>query len=191
LKFKDYIPVFILIAVIIIVIAIVVKKIKDAGRAALDTGQNLIASTPLGWLGGIRTVAGQEAANRVLNLRILKESFAVAINTKYNTPAYHLVYMGTSASNALAHQIVNANSLVPGGFFDDSQKALAAILQIKNQIQCLEVVHSYYQNVQKDLSVGLQWLSDDAMIQVYKHLSGLRTGAYNNGTYIKYLSAIE
>lgn len=187
---STFIVIAILLAVVVVIYLMYRAAIK-AGQKALDTGQNLIANTPLGWLGGIRTVEGQEAANKILNLRILKNNFAVAVNDKYNTSAYHLVYMGTQKSNDLAKQIVNANSLVPGGFFDDSRKALDAILQIKNQIQCLEVVHSYYMAVQKDLSEGLQWLSDDAMIKAYNHLSKLRTGAYNNGKYIKFLSANE
>lgn len=167
-----------LVIIVLVVIGIVVKKLMDKLR---DSGQNFMHNyTPAGWFGGVRGAEAQASANSLLKLPFLTDSFYRKVEPKYNTSRYTVDIMGTEKAQEIARIIKDSNSLIPGGFMDDSARAVVAILQIENQAQAGEVTHAYRGLTGKDLNRGISWLSDPAMIEVAAHFNNLKTGIIDN-----------
>lgn len=174
-EYKD----FLMIAAVATAAYFILRSFLNSIRNA---GANVINDTPVAIFTEVRTTDAIKAIEGIKKLKYLTESFYVKAEQIFNTAAYDLDYMGTTQSNEIAKEIGDADSWLPTRIFDNSAKALTAILKIKNQVQAAEVTHSYFMWFQDDLGKSLGFMDNRSVIIAYEHLKSLPTGVRDKTT---------
>lgn len=160
-------------AVVLAAVYFVVKKFLNKANENVNDGLSTLTNDY------VRTVAAKKAQREIDKMLFLNYPWCVRAEKKYNKSPYKFPnFIGTTGATEVVNEILDSNSLVPGGIFDDSQRALSAILRINSQADAAECTIAYYNTRKKNLSAGLEWLSSEAIIAARDHFKSLPTGVY-------------
>lgn len=175
--------ILLVVAIIVVVMYFAIKKIMEIpGDLANQTEDNINDGLSNITNDYIRTAKAKEAQSEINKIDFLNNAWAVRANKKYNKYPYEFPgWIGTDGATQLSNAIKDSNSLVPGGMFDDSERALNAIELINSAADAAEVTMAYYNSTGKNLNKGLEWLSSNAIIAARDHFKKLTSGVYLHG----------
>lgn len=158
--------------------------------------QDTAADTELGAFLGLRTQDASKAATWIKNCLWLRKDYREWLILTFPLNQYTLTVGGVYEDEDIANEIIQSNAIIFGRkiidnligmgldivigsdtYEDNPDRAIAAIIRIKTQVQALEVEDFYYKKTGKNLSAGLQWLPNEQMIMAYSHFVALPTGA--------------